>query len=79
MKRGKTSKKKIVAPKKKKVSKSKKVLKKKVSKKLNNKQLLAVSIAVFLVFAIALAFTNVPQNTTITGYQTEGERSGVLR
>jgi hypothetical protein len=64
MKRGKGTKKKTVAPKKKKVSKSKKSSKKISSK---NKKLLAISIAAFLILAIALAFVNVPQNSSVTG------------
>jgi hypothetical protein len=73
MKRGKKSKKKIVAPKKKKVSKSKKVVKKKVSKKknLNNKKLLAISIAAFFIFAFALAFVNNTQEINVTGQATD--------
>ncbi len=84
MKRGIKSKKNISTNKTKKVSKNKKISKTKVSKKktLTNKQWLTISIAAFLVFAIALAFVNVPQNASVTGeyvgnISTEGINSRV--
>ena len=61
MKRGKTSKKKIAVPKK---------------KTLDNKQWLTISIAAFLIFAFALAFVNVPQNSSSTGRAIGEESSG---
>ena len=73
MKGGKKSKKKSATSKKKisknsnktKVSKNKKISKKKVF--FDNKKLLAISIASFLILAIALAFVNTPQNASVTG------------
>ncbi len=49
--------------------------KKKTSKKkvlVDDKKLLAVCVGLFLVFAIALAFVNVPQNASVTGQVVEG-------
>ena len=59
MKRGKENKKKTTTS------------KKKISKKktfFTDKKLLAISISLFLIFAIALTFINTPKNASVTGY-----------
>ncbi len=53
-------------------SKSKKVSKTKSKVFFDDKKLLAVSIGLFLILAVALAFVNVPQNSSSTGKVVKG-------